>query len=122
MPTKKILIIDDEQDVIKLLSYRLKIYGYTTISSSNGKLGINKAKKEIPHLIILDIMMPELDGFEVAKELKSKTETKDIPVVFLTASNASNIPRKVAKISGATLFYKPYNHKKLIATIKALTN
>ena len=76
----KILLVDDEQDILDFLSYNLKKEGYQVLTALNGKDAIALAKKEIPHLIVLDVMMPEMDGIETCREIreiKSKSKQSD---------------------------------------------
>lgn len=82
---KTILIIDDDEDIREIISYNLTKEGYTVISAKNGAEGIKKAKKNIPSLILLDVMMPEMDGMEVCQILRAEETTKDIKICFLTA-------------------------------------
>jgi DNA-binding response OmpR family regulator len=83
-----ILIIDDEEDLVFFIKSALELHGrYRVFYSTDGKSGIEIARREKPTLILLDIMMPEMDGLEVLKELKEDTQTMAIPVVMLTAKN-----------------------------------
>jgi len=82
---KTILIIDDDEDIREIISYNLTKEGYSVISAKNGAEGIKKAKKNIPSLILLDVMMPEMDGMEVCQILRAEETTKDIKICFLTA-------------------------------------
>ena len=83
-----ILIIDDEEDLVFFIKSALELHGrYRVFYSTDGKSGIEIARREKPTLILLDIMMPEMDGLEVLKELKEDTQTLAIPVVMLTAKN-----------------------------------
>ena len=83
----KILLVDDEPDIIEILSYNLNKEGYTTLQASSGKKALEVAKRERPHLIVLDVMMPELDGIETCKELREIKELANTIIVFLTARN-----------------------------------
>ncbi len=83
----KILLVDDEPDILEFLSYNLKREGYTVFTAENGKDAIPIAKKEIPELIVLDVMMPEMDGMEVCRELRKISSLKNVLVAFLTARN-----------------------------------
>jgi CheY-like chemotaxis protein len=84
MANTKILIIDDELDSVTFIETILKKEGHTIISAGDGLEGFEKAKKEIPDLIVLDVQMPKMDGFEVFDKLKKESSTKNIPVVMLT--------------------------------------
>lgn len=83
--TIKILLVDDEPDVIEFMSYNLKKEGYMVYSASNGKLGIEMAKKVNPDLIVLDVMMPEMDGMETCRTLRTMEAFKNTLIIFLTA-------------------------------------
>lgn len=85
MKDKKILLIDDEQDIIEILSYNLEKEGYQVFTANNGNEGIKKAKEIIPDLILLDVMMPEKDGIETCQEMRQIKELQKTLIVFLSA-------------------------------------
>jgi len=91
---KKILIVDDEPDIVFLLKSRFEANGFTTIGASNGKEGISKAVSEKPDLILLDLLMPEKDGYETMRELKKNETTKDIPIILFTAAPPEKVVEK----------------------------
>lgn len=105
MSNKKILVVDDEKDFLKVITYRLKKAGYEVITASNGKECIERAKRFSPDIIILDIMMPELDGLVVTLKLKSIDKTKDIPIIICTAVKAGE-DKVVAQNLGVADYYK----------------
>ena len=119
MDRKNILIIDDEKDVLMVLEKGLTAEGYSVIAASNGNEAIDLAKSRHPNLVILDVLMPGMDGGEVARKLKDMPETKDIPVIFLTGMFPT---RKESEdfqmIADHVLFYKPYEILKLINVIE----
>ena len=80
-----ILLVDDEEDILDFVGYNLRKEGFTVITSLNGRDALQIAKKEIPHLVLLDLMMPEMDGIETCQELKRYPELKDTIIVFFTA-------------------------------------
>ncbi len=82
---KKILVVDDEKDILEFLSYNLKREGAKVYTASNGREAIEIARKKKPDLILLDVMMPEMDGMETCLQLREGIETKDILIAFLTA-------------------------------------
>ena len=82
---KKILIIEDHPDMRELLSWQVELMGFTPILAKQGKDGVEKALAEKPQLILLDIMMPGMDGWQAARELRALAETKDIPILAATA-------------------------------------
>ena len=85
MAKRRILIADDEEDFLKAITIRLKSAGYETVVARNGLEVQKECEKEKPDLIVLDIMMPKMDGFEVLRKLKENESLKDIPVIYLTA-------------------------------------
>lgn len=114
----KILIVDDEDDILELLKYNLEKENYSVITAKNGFEALQKIELK-PNLIILDLMMPIIDGLETLKKIKEKDEYKDIPVIFLTAKTSES--SEIAGLnSGASDFLlKPVSINKLLARIKA---
>jgi CheY-like chemotaxis protein len=84
--TDTVLIVDDEEEILTLLDIELSSHGYIVVKANNGREAVIKAREFQPSLIVLDVLMPELDGGQVLKQLKSDALTKNIPVVFLTAA------------------------------------
>jgi CheY-like chemotaxis protein len=115
---QKVLVIDDDIISQNLLRSTLSRAGYSVIAASNGPEGIDRAAEERPDLIILDVMMPGMDGGEVAECLKNDPKTKDIPIIFLS----SLITEKGIKINSKkeTIVYlsKPYNRDELLNEVK----
>ena len=104
-----ILVVDDEPNIVKLVESRLKANGYDVISAGNGRQGFEKAKKEKPDLILLDIMMPEMTGEEALAQLKNDPETQAIPVIMLTAKQeADDIVKCVVDGQAADYIVKPF--------------
>ncbi|GAB4205780.1 MAG: response regulator transcription factor [Bacteroidia bacterium] len=119
MPTK-ILIADDEEDILQFLSYNLKKEGYEVITATNGAEAISIAEKEKPDLIVLDIMMPVMDGMEACKELRQLPETKDKLIVFLTARNEDYSQIAGFENGADDYITKPIKPKLFLSRIKAL--
>jgi len=117
---KKILIIEDEKDIIVALRLRLEANGYEVIAAGDGAEGLNKARTEKPSLIILDIMLPKLDGYKIARMLKFDQNFGDIPIIMLTAKvQQSDIQR--GKEAGADAYItKPFKAEELLEQIKQL--
>lgn len=116
---KKILVVDDEPDIVDLISYNLKKEGYDVISAANGTEAINQATAR-PDLVLLDVMMPEIDGFEVCRRLKSNTRTASIPVIFLTARSGEFEEILGLEIGADDFIQKPISPRKLLVRIKAV--
>ena len=116
----KILLVDDEPDILEFLSYNLKKEGYTVLLAENGKDALKMAAKEIPDLIILDVMMPEIDGMEVCKELRSVPALKHVLIAFLTARN-EDYSQITGFDSGADDYItKPIKPNVFVSRVKAL--
>lgn len=121
MDTKtKILIVDDTVDTVELLTKRLRAEGYETEEAFDGQECLDKVGPYQPDLIILDVMMPKIDGFEACRRIKEDEATKHIPILMLTAK--SEIPDKVKGLdTGADSYLtKPFNYKELSANIRSL--
>ena len=119
---KKILIVDDEKDIIDLLKFNLESEGYKTIKARDGDQAIEKAANEMPDLVILDIMLPGKDGWQVLRELRNDPATKNIPIIFLTAKD-SEIDEVVGLELGAEDYIvKPISIRKFLARVKKALN
>ena len=114
---KKILIVDDEKDVLMVLEKRLVDSGYAVIKSENGKEALIQAETETPDLIVLDVMMPGMDGVSVAETLKNNQTTKEIPVIFLTCLITKEEEKTGNVIAGEYFVAKPYNPDELVKII-----
>lgn len=118
MVNQKVLVIDDEQELLSLLKIRLENAGYTVCLASDGREGIRQAKKEFPNAILLDLMMPGMDGFQVCKELKSDKKTSDIPIVALTALGEEESAKKALKLGMQTYIVKPFDSEMLLSALQ----
>ena len=117
---EKILIVDDEKDIVKMLDYNLKKEGFRAICAYNGEKALELATKEHPDIILLDLMLPGMDGLDVCKTLKKEEKTSSIPVIILTAKT-----QEADKIVGLELgaddyVTKPFSPRELIARVKAV--
>lgn len=118
---KKIFILDDEEPIILLLKTILNVYGYDGCESSSPQEALSRVIQEKPDLVILDIAMPEMDGYQVCRLLKANPETQKIPVVMITAL-ALEQDRKMAMDAGADGFIlKPFDPRDVVAEIQRLT-
>ena len=115
---KKILIIDDEPQIVLLASNRLRANGYAVVTASSGKQGLKKAKKEMPDLILLDQVMPEMDGGEVLEHLKKDPLTKHIPVLMFTADVKKVKVGEAKKRGAADCLFKPFSPEELLEKVK----
>jgi CheY-like chemotaxis protein len=118
---KKILIVDDERDVLEVLGARLTMAGYEVVKAVSGQEAINKTRKELPNLIILDILMPEMGGEEAGEILRKDPATKDIPIIFLTCLFTRREERNKGHSLGKNIFVaKPYDVKELLELIRRI--
>lgn len=116
----KILLVDDEPDILEFLGYNLKREGYKVFSASNGKEAISMAKKEIPELIVLDVMMPEMDGIEVCRELRKISSLKNVMIAFLTARNEDYSQISGFDSGADDYITKPIKPNVFVSRVKAL--
>ncbi len=117
---KKILIIDDEEDIQKLLKIRLEQESFIVITASDGEKGVKLAELEMPDLILLDIMMPKVDGYSCLKEIRRIQKTKNMPVLMMSGKEEEKVRDLFAfqKISG--YLEKPFELDNLVAKIKEI--
>lgn len=117
---KTILIIDDEDDIREILDYNLRKEGFNVLQASNGKEGIKLAEKHNPDLIVLDVMMPEMDGIEVCEQIRLLPNTENIRICFLTARSEDYSQIAGFDAGGDDYVSKPIKPKVLISRIKAI--
>ena len=120
MAGEKILVVDDEDHIVELITYNLISSGYDVISANNGIDALKIAKEEKPNLILLDLMLPGLDGFDVCNAIRGESDTKEIPIIMLTAKG-----EELDKILGLELgaddyITKPFSIRELLARIKVI--
>ncbi|HJZ12391.1 MAG TPA: response regulator [Acidobacteriota bacterium] len=120
MGTQKILLVDDEEDILDFLELILEEQGYSVIKANSGKEALAVAQMHHPELILLDIMMPEMDGWEVLKFLKADEETADIPVAMLTAR--TEMKDKIQGLQEGAVDYicKPFATKELLDKLQII--
>jgi two-component system, OmpR family, alkaline phosphatase synthesis response regulator PhoP len=120
MAKKKILIIEDERDLVEIVKFRLEASDYDVISAYDGEEGLKKARKENPDLILLDIMLPKIDGYKICRMLKFDEKYKGIPIIMFTA-RAQDSDAKVGREVGANDYVtKPFEPDTLLTKIKEL--
>ena len=116
----KVLVVDDEISITQILEFSIGAEGYDVITAANGEEAIEKARREQPDLIILDIMMPRIDGYEACRILKANPLTKNIPVVLLTAKGRDIDKRLGYEVGATDYIVKPFSPSKLIGRIQKL--
>jgi len=115
---KKILIVEDEESLLKLESILLISKGFEVKGVSNGRAALESVAEEIPDLILLDIMLPEIDGFEVCRRIKSEPSTRNIPVIMLTAKKSREDMVRGEKVGADWYITKPFKSAMVIETIQ----
>ena len=116
----KILLVDDEPDILEIISYNLTAQGYTVFTANNGQKAIKKAQKEKPQLIILDVMMPEMDGIEACEQIRKIPELEDTIITFLTARGEDYSQVAGFEAGADDYITKPVKPKVLVSKIKSL--
>jgi len=115
-----ILVVDDERDLLDLIEYNLKKEGFKVLKAENGEEGISKAKEHKPDLILLDIMMPKMDGLEAVEIMRKDDELKKTPIIFLTARSDEKTEIDGLNKGGDDYITKPISTTKLVSRIKAV--
>lgn len=114
----RILIIDDDHAMVEVLSLRLSRQGFKTITAESGEEGLAIARSELPALILLDLRLPDLDGFAICKELVDASETCDIPVIILSGMERPDIIRRCRAVGSQYFVRKPYDPNALLVLIR----
>lgn len=115
---KKILIVDDEQDIVESLKFILEVSGYTCYCAYNGEDGLKLAKEIMPDLIILDVMMPKINGYKISRLLKYDNKYKDIPIIMLTA-RSQNEDKLIGEETGVNEYLtKPFELDQIVKKVE----
>jgi len=117
---KYIIVIEDEKDILDVLEYNLKREGFRVSTSSDGREGLKMVRQDKPDLVLLDIMLPEIDGLEICRNLKSEISTRAIPIIMVTAKEEESDVVLGLGLGADDYVVKPFSPKELIARIKAL--
>ncbi|WP_069132072.1 response regulator transcription factor [Rhodohalobacter halophilus] len=120
MSKQTILVVDDEQDLLDLIEYNLKKEGYNVLKAENGVQGLEMANEHKPSLVLLDIMMPKMDGIQVCEKMRSSPDLKGIPVIFLTARSDEKTEVEGLDTGADDYVTKPISTTKLLSRIKAV--
>jgi len=117
---EKILIVEDEKDIIKMLEYNLKKEGFKVIDARDGEDALDLAVRQYPDIILLDLMLPGMDGLEVCRALKKEAKTASIPIIMLTAKSQESDKVVGLELGADDYITKPFSPRELIARIKAV--
>ena len=120
MANERILVVDDEEDVLELVRYNLAKNGYKVITATTGEQAINEARGKTPDLIVLDLMLPGIDGLEVCRKLKSDVKTERIPIIMLTAKGEETDIVTGLELGADDYVTKPFSPKVLIARLRRI--
>lgn len=119
MAKKKILFVEDEAELIMLMKTRLEANGYEVVSAMDGEEGLKKVYEEKPDLVLLDLIMPKMNGLEVCRRLKNDPATKDIPVLVVTAAGLKDLDEQCKSACADGYVKKPYDPQELLNKIKS---
>jgi CheY-like chemotaxis protein len=117
---KKILIVEDHADMRELLTWQIELMGFAAVAARHGQEALEKASSEKPHLILLDIMMPSMDGWEAARALRNKPDTKDIPILAATALFRDSDLKSCLEAGCNGYIVKPFTFQELQAKVREL--
>jgi DNA-binding response OmpR family regulator len=120
MNNKKILIIEDEPDILEVLSYNLKREGFEVFSAINGTLGLSLVEKELPDLVLLDLMLPGMDGIEICSTVKNNPSTQNTLIIMVTAKGEESDIVLGLGVGADDYIAKPFSPKELVARVKAV--
>ena len=120
MPKEKILVVDDEEDILELVRHNLSREGYQVVCAATGEKAVDKAHKEKPDLIVLDLMLPGIDGLQVARTLKADARTRLIPIIMLTAKGEEADIVTGLELGADDYITKPFSPRVLLARIRAV--
>lgn len=118
----KVLVCDDERHIVRLIQVNLERQGYQVITAFDGKEGLEKIKSEKPNLVVLDVMMPYMDGFEVLKSIRREPETESLPVIMLTAKAQDKDVFEGFHYGADMYLTKPFNPMELVAFVKRISS
>jgi DNA-binding response OmpR family regulator len=116
----KILIAEDERDIRELITFTLKFAGHEVFQTSNGEEAYQMATRIIPDLIVLDVRMPRMTGYEVCEQIKSNSNTQNIPVVFLSAKGQENEVKMGIEVGAEEYILKPFSPEQLVERVKSI--
>lgn len=120
MARETVLVIDDEEDILELVRYNLAREGYTVRLATSGEQALRMIRQELPDLVLLDLMLPNIDGLEVCKRIKGDPETADVPVMMLTAKGAETDIVAGLELGAADYITKPFSPRILLARVRAV--
>lgn len=118
----KVLVCDDERHIVRLIQVNLERQGYNVVTAFDGKEGLEKIQSEKPNVVVLDVMMPYMDGFEVLKRIRREPETEALPVIMLTAKAQDKDVFEGYHYGADMYLTKPFNPMELVAFVKRIVS
>jgi len=122
MQKKKVLITDDEPNIVRVVAARLQAHNYEVICAYDGEEALERIAEAMPDIILLDIMLPKMDGFEVCRRIRAEEATKHIPIILFSAKTQEEDKRKGREVEADAYIAKPFDPQRLIDTIALLIN
>ncbi|HBE72890.1 MAG TPA: hypothetical protein DDW31_02130 [candidate division Zixibacteria bacterium] len=117
---KKIMVVDDEPYIARVIKFKLEQEGYAVISANDGVTGLDRIRQEKPDLVLLDVMMPGLTGYEVCQQVKADADLQGIPVVFLTAKGQERDREQGLNLGASDYITKPFSPNRLLELVKSI--
>lgn len=117
---KKIMVVDDEPYIARVIKFKLEQEGYAVISANDGVTGLDRIRQEKPDLVLLDVMMPGLTGYEVCQQVKADADLAGIPVVFLTAKGQERDREQGLTLGASDYITKPFSPNRLLELVKSI--
>ena len=118
----KILIAEDEKDIRDLITFTLQFAGYQVVTAANGEQAVHQARTELPDLIMMDVRMPKMNGYDACKVMKKDPQIQDIPVVFLSAKGQDQEVQAGLEVGAVDYIIKPFSPDELTTRVKELLN
>jgi len=118
--SKNVVVVEDEPDIVEVVSYNLKREGYTVTSKNRGDEGLNHIRNELPDIVILDLMLPGLDGLSICQQMKSDPSTQEIPIIIISAKGEESDVVIGLEMGADDYLAKPFSPRELLARIKAV--
>lgn len=120
MEKKKVLLTDDEPNIVRVVAARLKAHNYEVIPAYDGEEALEKVASEKPDILLLDIMLPKMDGFEVCRRIRAEESTKHLPIILFSAKTQEEDKKKGREVQADAYISKPFDPQRLIETIDLL--
>lgn len=115
----RILVVDDEAELVELTKYNLELQGFDILTASNGMEALNVARRELPDVVLMDLMLPDLDGFSVCEILRAQPSTANLPIIVVSALSGESLRSRALDTGVACCFTKPVNMKTLGESIRS---